>query len=110
MTNEGQGRRRILVLIGRYEHRADEIRARHHEQAAFDHAFDAGEWSGPAIWRAEQRELDALAQECGFASAEVLEDCAMKLRIGQPKRDSWGGWSSYIEETRRELEARGYEG
>jgi hypothetical protein len=75
-TNE----RRIIRIAVRFQNAVDAARARYAEAYEYDSAFDGGEFSGPALRRAEERERDRIARRFGFASAEVAY--AVAERIG----------------------------
>ena len=46
----------------------------HEHGASMDAGFDAGEFSGPAHWRAIEKEIRALASERGFSFEEVMTE------------------------------------
>lgn len=60
------------------------IEADHAYGAELDAGFDAGEWSGPAHWEAEEREVDAALAALGFTRATY--NAAIAQRLGATYR------------------------
>lgn len=67
-----QTTKRIVRLYVRFLNAADAIEQAWAESYEQDSQFDGGEFSGPAIERAKQRDLDRRAQRLGFADADLL--------------------------------------
>jgi hypothetical protein len=82
-------RRRLLRLFIRFENAAAAAEARWAEVADQDAAFDAGEFSGPAAWRALEGDRDRIARRLGFASAAVLQDAAAALNVPRLAPPAW---------------------
>ncbi len=53
----------------------------HNEGADMDSGFDAGEFSGPAHWRAFQQDADQIARRCGFGGVRPLYTRCSELGI-----------------------------
>jgi hypothetical protein len=62
--------RRMFLLCVRLQNRIDELQDRASEAYEFDSVFDCGEFSGPAIGRALDRECEVAARRLGFESVE----------------------------------------
>ncbi|HET9024816.1 MAG TPA: hypothetical protein VFN64_09605 [Burkholderiaceae bacterium] len=63
--------RRLILKLTRFQNAVDRLEDEYAADAERDAAFDGGEWSGPATWRAFQRAADDLAQRFGFENADV---------------------------------------
>lgn len=60
----------------------------HEEGADMDAGFDAGEFSGPAHWRAFQHDADQIARRCGFGGVRsIYTHCS---ELGILDETSWG--------------------
>lgn len=81
-----QSKRRLITKLVRFQNRVDLAQERYDEAASYDAEFDGGEFSGPESWRAFEREQDRIAQELGFACADLAYNVAERLRatVSQP--------------------------
>lgn len=73
-------KRRLITKLVRFQNRIDSAAEQMHEGADMDAGFDGGEFSGPAHWRAFEREQDRIAQRLGFACADLAYTVAARLR------------------------------
>jgi hypothetical protein len=85
-------KRRLVALLVRFDNGLEALEQRAAEAYEMDSAFDAGEFSGPAIERELVRKADRLAQRLGFASCEVAEQIAAHLRLPRVGGGFWGGY------------------
>lgn len=73
MTNNS---RHLILTLVRFQYAVDAAHERMVEGAEMDHAFDAGEFSGPAHWSDFMRAQDDIALRFGFANADVAYEVA----------------------------------
>jgi hypothetical protein len=69
-------KRRFILRLVRMQHAIDAAEAAHAEAFDRDCAFDAGEFSGPAVWRAFARDRERIAQRFGFTSFNAAYSAA----------------------------------
>ena len=74
-------KRRIVTLAARFRNYVETIEAAHAEGAGYDAGFDAGEFSGPAHWRAFAKDADQIARRLGFASFDVANAVALSVGV-----------------------------
>lgn len=71
--------RRLIAKLVRFQNATDRIFAEAEEAYAFDSAFDGGEFSGPAIGRATQRQIERAARRFGFTTPEVADTLVQRF-------------------------------
>lgn len=72
---------RMVALCARFLNAVDVANENWAVAAEMDAAFDAGEFSGPACWRAFEADCDRLARRFGFGSAAVAYTVAEMLGV-----------------------------
>jgi hypothetical protein len=86
--------RRLIALLVRFDNAYNDLEERMAEAYDRDSAFDAGEFSGPALHREMMREGDKLARRFGFADACLADRVACQLNV--PRVSCYTG-GSYVD-------------
>lgn len=81
-------KRRLVLKLVRLQNAAEDLSAKYDEAYEHDSAFDAGEFSGPAIERMRQGDCDRLARRFGFISMRVADHVLDHLDVNVKLRGS----------------------
>lgn len=76
-----EDRKRIVRLAVRFQNAVDRAYMSHEEAAGYDAGLDAGEFSGPAHWRAFQQDADQIARRLGFTDASIADQISRLLHV-----------------------------